>query len=266
MNYEKIITQIKSVREFKSKKVDFNLLSMIISDLASVEKLNDSQLDFVIIEDGKKFAKEFDGKIGYYGKMIPAPSYILVFGENTEEAKVNAGFCLEWVRFALWKAQIGSCWISTMENVDYPTLFSKENGETLLACIGVGEEYSGFFRKNTNQKSERKGVAEFVYTDSWGSEVTWDELKQLGLEEIFYLTKLAPSWGNEQPWKFLIEKNECKLFINRKDKNFDIETGIVSLFFVKACESNDYRVKASFPPEETAERYGDYVCQVIFTL
>lgn len=267
MNYEKIITQIKSVREFSKKKVDQNLLSLMIENLSSVEKLNEEKLDFVIVEDGKAFADKMDGKIGYFGKIIPAPSYILVFGRNNEEARINTGFCLEWLRFALWNADLGSCWISTMPQIDYTSIFLRKEGETLLGCIGIGEEYSGIFRKNTDQKSERKGIAEFVYKDKWEEEVTWEELQQLGLEEVFYLTKLAPSWGNEQPWAFLIEQNECKLFINRnRDTNFDIDTGIISLFFIKACENNGYRVKCSFPPEESAQRYGDFVCQVIFAL
>ncbi len=265
MNYEKIITELKSVREFTNKKVDTNLLSAVIGSLSSLNKLNDSDLEFAVIEDGKKFAADFDGKIGYFGKIIEAPNYILVFGEDTEKARQNAGFCTEWVRFSLWDKGIGTCWISTVDGVDYNALFGKEEGKTLLACIGLGAEYSGFFKKNTEKKSERKGIAEFVYKNTWKEEMTWEELEQLGLAEVFYLTKLAPSWGNEQPWAFMIDKNECKLFINKKeDKNFSIDTGIISLFFVKACEAKGLKVQATFP--ETAEKHDDFECQVTFTL
>lgn len=267
MNYEKIITEIKSVREFTKKEVDTGLVSMIIDNLSAQNKLNDTDLEFAVIADGKKFAQDFDGKIGYFGKIIPAPAYILVFGKNEIASKINAGYCMEWIRFALWNSGVGSCWISTMEDVDYTTLFAKKDGTTLLGCLGIGEEYSGIFRKNTGKTSERKGIAEFVYNHNWKEEITWEELEQLGLAEVFYLTKLAPSWGNEQPWAFMIDKNECKLFINRKeDKNFSIDTGIISLFFTKACEVKGLKVKAVFPEEGAAEKYEDFECQVKFVL
>lgn len=267
MNYEKIITEIKSVREFTKKKVDTNLVSMIIDNLSSLNKLNDTDLEFAVIEDGKKFAEDFDGKIGYFGKIIPAPAYVLVFGKNDAASKINAGYCMEWIRFSLWNAGLGSCWISTVDNVDYASLFAKKEGVTLLGCLGIGEEYSGIFRKNTGKTSDRKGIAEFVYKNSWKEEMTWEELEQLGLAEVFYLTKLAPSWGNEQPWAFMIDKNECKLFINKKeDKNFSIDTGIISLFFIKACETKGLKVKAIFPDATNAEKYEDFECQVTFVL
>lgn len=266
MNYEQIITEIKSVREFTNKKVDSNLVAKVIKDLGSQSKLNDVELEFTFVEDGKSFAKEFDGKIGYFGKIIEAPGYILVFGEDSVEAKVNAGYSAEWIRFALWDNGISSCWISTVDGVDYTSLFKKENGKTLVACLGIGEQYSGFFKKNTETKSERKGIAEFVYKNSWKEETTWEELEQLGLSEVFYLTKLAPSWGNEQPWAFLVQNGACKLFINKKaDKTFSIDTGIISLFFMKACETKGLRVNAVFPQGEV-EKYDDFECQVTFTL
>lgn len=267
MNYEKIITEIKSVREFTNKKVDIDLVSMIISNVDLLDKMVDTNLEFSIIEDGNKFASDFDGKIGYFGKMIKAPSYVLVFGEDNYETKVNAGYCLEWIRFSLLNSGISSCWLSTVDNVDYSGMFSKKDGTTLLGCIGIGEEYKGFLKKNTSKISERKGIAEFVYKDNWKNEITWEELEQLGVAEAFYLTKLAPSWGNEQPWAFVISGNEYKLFINvEEDRNYAIDAGIIALYFMKACESKGIKVIGKVVDPATFEKLEGYECQIIFTI
>ena len=60
MNYEKIITEIKSVREFTNKKVDIDLVSMIISNVDLLDKMVDANLEFSIIEDGNKILKDLE--------------------------------------------------------------------------------------------------------------------------------------------------------------------------------------------------------------
>lgn len=266
MNFEKIITEIKSVREFTKQKVDFNLVNKILIDLDNLEKINDLPMEYVTIEDGKQFAKDYDGKIGYYGKLIEAPSYILVFGEDSDAARINAGYNLEWVRFSLFDAGVGSCWISPMAGVNYTELFDRKDGSVLLGCIAIGEEYTGIFKKNTDEQSQRKGVAEFVYKDSWKNEITWEELESLGLDGVFYLAKMAPSWGNCQPWAFVIENGLLKLYINKAGQNdYTLEAGIISLYFMKAAESKGLRIKASLY-EGPKEIKDSYECLVIFSM
>lgn len=267
MNYEKIITEIKSVREFKGKKVDTDLVSMIIDSLSQQQKLNDSELVMEYVEDGKGFAEKYDGKIGYHGKIISAPSYVLIFGQNDLPSKMSAGYSGEWLRFAFWNSGIGSCWVSAVDGVNYTELFSRKNNETLLACIAIGSEYTGFFKQNLGKVSDRKGIAEFVYRNSWKEEISWEELERLGLSEVFYLTKLAPSWGNEQPWAFLINNSECKLFIDKsKGKDYSVDSGIIALFFVKACETKGLKVNVLPVSESNAEKHGDFELQLVFSL
>lgn len=266
MNFEKIITEIKSVREFKKQKVDKALVEMVIASLDNLDSIEENKLEYLIIEDGYQFAKDYEGKIGYFGKLIEAPGYILVFGQDNSSARISAGYNLEYARFALFNSGLGSCWISPMEKVNYTELFNKEAGINLLGCIAIGEEYSGIFKKNIDKKSERKGIAEFVYKDSWENEVTWEELESLGIDEVFYLTKFAPSWGNCQPWAFVIENGTIKLFINKEGEiNYNLDAGIISLYFIKAAESKGLRVKAEIC-ENPKEVKGSYECLVTFSI
>lgn len=267
MNFEKVVTEIKSVREFKKQGVDMNLVRMMIGELDQLKQIDASPLEFVLIEDGSSFAAQYDGKIGYFGKLVEAPSYILVFGANEDCARISAGYNLEAVRFSLHSAGIGSCWISPMDNVDYQALFQKQEGITLLGCLAIGEEYSGIFRKNTDQRSERKGVAEFVYKDQWKNECTWEDLELLGLDEVFYLTKLAPSWGNRQPWAFIVENNRLMLMILQSEEtNYSVDAGIITYYFTKAAEAKGLSFKADVVKTEMKETKDDFACTVIFTM
>lgn len=267
MNFEKVVTEIKSVREFTKQKLDLNLVKMILSDLDNLRKIEDLDLTYEIVENGPQFAIEYSGKIGYFGKLIEAPNYILVFGQDSDKARINTGYNLEWVRFSLFEAGIGSCWVSTVDAVDYAALFGKNKGDTLLGCLAIGEEYSGIFKKNIDQKSERKGVAEFVYRNSWKNEITWEELELLGLDEVFYLTKFAPSWGNCQPWSFIVDDHFLKLFINRAEgSNYSIDAGIISFYLMKAAESRGLTLKAQICDEAAKEILEGFESTVIFTM
>lgn len=267
MNFEKIITEIKSVREFTKKNVDLNLVNLILNDLDNLNKIENLELEYKLVENGSNFFQQYSGKIGYFGKLIEAPSYILVFGSNTSASKINTGYNLEWVRFALFDAGIGSCWVSPMDNVNYAELFGKTEDVSLLGCLAIGEEYSGIFKKNTERTSQRKGVAEFVYQDTWKNEITWDTLEQLGLDEVFYLTKFAPSWGNCQPWAFIVESNKIKLFINTSEQSdYNLDAGIISFYFVKAAETKGLTLKTEICSDTVEESYDCFTCKVVFTM
>ncbi|WP_028829639.1 nitroreductase family protein [Proteocatella sphenisci] len=243
MNYEKIMTEIKSVREFKKQAVDSNLLSLIIKETEQIDSINNSDVKLSVIEDGEKFFNDYDGKIGYFGKLIKAPKYILIFGKNDENTKFKAGYMTEWMRFRLHDNDLGSCWISATAGVDYSETFNINADETLIACIGLGYEYGGVFKKNTDKKAERKGPVEFVYDNEFCNLITWEKLSQMGLEEVFYLTKFAPSWGNKQPWSFIVAEKEVYLVMEKTGEgDLDLETGIIALYFIKAAEAKGIKI------------------------
>ena len=244
MNYEKIMTEIKSVREFKKQPVDSNLLSLIIKDAEKMDNVDKSVLKFSVIEDGEKFFELYDGQIGYFGKLIKAPRYILVFGGHEEKTKFKAGYITEWIRFKLQENELGSCWITSKKDTDYKAMFNLDQGETLLACLGVGYEYGGVFKKNIDKKAERKGLVDFVYDGTFGTNMTWEKLTQMAMAEIFYLSKFAPSWGNKQPWSFVVTDKEAYLVMEKSEESdMDLEAGIISVYFVKAAESKGFSVK-----------------------
>jgi len=244
MNYERIMTEIKSVREFKKQAVDSNLLSLVVKEAETTDNLNNSDLRFSIIEDGESFFENYNGKIGYFGKLIKAPKYILLFGKNDKKTRFKGGYLTEWTRFKLEDNELSSCWISATDDVNYNDLLNLEGEETLISCLGVGYEYEGVFKRNTDKKAERKGAVEFVYEGTFGNPITWEKLAQMGMEEVFYLAKFAPSWGNKQPWSFVVTDKEVYLLMEKsKESDLDLEAGIIALFFVKAGQAKGFDIK-----------------------
>lgn len=249
MNYERIMTEMKTVREFKmGKELNAEIIEELVRDAKNAKGIYNQELRYLYFEKGSKFFNEYNGKIGYGGKLIEAPAYFVVVGKNLKEARIDAGYKAELFRFFLEEKDIASCWISTIENVDYNSLFNLNSEEDVLAVVGFGAEYNGIFKKNIDKVASRKGVAELVAKDNWETGISWEELDALGLSEVFYLAKLAPSWGNTQPWSYLVKGNKIYIAVE-KDSKYDIEKGIAALYLEKACEAKGFSPKINLELE-----------------
>jgi nitroreductase len=67
---------------------------------------------------------------------------------------------------------------------------------------------------------------------------------------------LAPSWGNRQPWQFIIDKDRILLTILREEA-MELDAGIVMLYFEKSAHEEG--IPGSWEldiPENMKEVYG----------
>lgn len=264
MNYEKIMSELKTVREFKkSKGVNEEGILELIRDAKNTKAIFNQDISFLYYENGENFFSKYDGQIGYGGKLIQAPSYVAIIGPNTKEARIDSGYKAEIFRFFLEEKGLSSCWISTIEDVDYNKAMELNEGSQLLGVIGIGTEYSGIFKKNTDKTSSRKGIADLVSKNNWDTEMSWEELDTLGLSEVFYLAKLAPSWGNIQPWSYLVKGNSIYLAVEN-DSKYDIEKGIAALYLEKACESKGFSPKIDVEIKEEIGAPENKIVEMIF--
>ena len=162
--------------------------------------------------------------------MINSPSYIAMnILEERDEAYVYGAYYLEDITTKLYNYNLGSCWISLGGVPDeIKKDITVEAGSTeYLLSIGypvprlIGEQ----------PFSSRLGVEEVVFHGD-GTPVTMAELEQLGLDDLFYYIRFAPSAYNNQPWRFYIEDGKITMVIeNYKDKVTLVDAGIMMYYF-----------------------------------
>lgn len=250
MNYSNIMEEIKSTRDYKETVVKSELLKEIIS--AGDTALENHGLDIVLFEDGEQTKQKLEGKAGYFGKFIGAPHYIAVLSDDGRKSKEDAAYIMEMMRFKAHKEGLGSCWITIPNTDEIKADLGIDAARSLCGFLAIGYRYAGIFKKDIQEKAFRQGAIEITYMDEWGNTPAWEDLEARGLDQVFYLTRFAPSWGNKQPWKFLILKNHVILAVEKDSStDTDLDTGIIKFYFEKACVDKGLSL-------QTAEASGEF--------
>ena len=112
----------KSVRDFKDKKLKYDMLEEIKGYCNQLKEKKDQEgFQFLLFEDGNRIYKSLEGIGGYAGVMIKSPHYIaLNIKDNREESTIYGAYFMEKLITKLADLNIGSCWIG-LEGVDEDT-------------------------------------------------------------------------------------------------------------------------------------------------
>ncbi|WMM25725.1 nitroreductase family protein [Tissierella sp. MB52-C2] len=225
----------KSVREFKNKKIDVDVLSDIKVYLESIEnEENNGSVRFSLYEYGEKLYNELKGVGGYSGVMIESPHYItLELMNNQESSIISSAYYMEKVITKLNNLGIDTCWVSigNVEQDKKLQIFGEIIGEiNYILAIGYGKARNPFVN---DPISDRIGVEDLVFIDKIGNPPEGDELENRGLDDLFYYVRFAPSAFNKQPWRFLLKKDKVNLLIkyNDKEKPSLMDAGIIMYYF-----------------------------------
>lgn len=296
MKMLKVIEKRRSVREYKEKHIPANVIEGFKALLDKRPTLNlDENIKFLYIEDGASVYKALDGVAGYNGVMIEAPHYMAILSEKSSNYLKVAGYLAEWLILHMTKEDVGTCWIETANKSDkVKQLLEIESQKEIVGLIAMG--YSkmehrlshiydtsksgsvspltdlGYPHIDPNYSKEpvsnRKSIEDIVYLNKWGNMASTEKLTDYGLAEVFYYMRMAPSWGNRQPWKFVVTGDQIILAIDgnnpyTEDANdqfiAEIEAGIAMLYFEVAmhdeglpghwnfeCDSTDYEIPDTY--------------------
>ncbi len=268
MKMLKVIEKRRSVREYKEKPISPEELSQLMKILDTPVKLEaDQDVELLFIDDGNQVHHLLNGIAGYSGVMIKAPHYFAVLAAETGHYLSNAGYVAEWFVLNATKLNLGTCWIETMDKSEAAkNLLQLEDRRRLVALIAIGypraehrvsnifqgkpggglSPYAeaGYSDKNPEYSkapvSARVSIEEIVYMNQWNNFASVEMLESYGLAEAFFYMHLAPSWGNLQPWRFVVNGKRILLAINKENPYKEncadeslaaVEAGIAMLYF-----------------------------------
>ncbi|WIV13866.1 nitroreductase family protein [Proteiniborus sp. MB09-C3] len=236
MKYTNIIEDIRTIRDFKKEEVPNNLIDEIIIDAQdSLLAGRRDDVSITFIKNGQKLFNTLSGKAGYFGKMIEAPHYILISSKKFEGYVENSAYIMENLRLKAWNIGLGTCWLSIEDEKELFTTLNIDKEFIPISLIAIGYQYKGFFKKDTSPRSSRLGVEDIIFDGQWGKQCTTEMLEARGIVNILYYSRLAPSWGNLQPWRFILDDNKIVLAIVDKDILQHLDAGIVMLYFEKSA-------------------------------
>lgn len=155
----------------------------------------EQQVQFEIID-------RIDKKIEKQGAfMVEAPYYLVLSALPTDGYLVNAGFLMGQVMLYLMTKGLGSCF---MQYQKLP-LHHMEGFEPVVVLA--------FGNTDKNIYGDRKKVKRLPLKDLCSFKAVVDD----EIKEILNAARMAPSFMNNQPWRFVVYENRIHLF-NRRSK------------------------------------------------
>lgn len=235
MNINNFLSNRKSVREFREKSLNSDMLDKVRDILENMLSGDEkSYIDLLLYENGKMISENLQGKAGYGGVMINSPQYIAVkLRDREEKTVIEAGYYMQKLVTEIIKLDLGTCWITVnyvADDVKEKTF--GENSKNIEYLLAIGKEK----RRNPFEKkafSVKKGVEELVYDGEIEELFDVEELESKGLMDIFFYVRFAPSTRNLQPWRFLIKDNTIELILKYEKwyESILIDAGIAMYYF-----------------------------------
>ena len=239
MSFLQTIEHLKTVRDYRDDAIPPTMLKRLVNQIQSSSGLLSSSFALRVIEDGQGFFEMMNGKAGYYGKMIPSPHYIVFFQGLEPGVYENSGYVMETLRLKAWEEGLGTCWISMDEPLDLAPWVSDPVTSPPIALVAIGYPEHGLLRQDVLKKSGRLPLTDLVFQGQWNRKCPIGELESRGLAEILYYGKLAPSWGNRQPWRFILHEEKIYLAVHLGDQETRarVDAGIVMLYVQRAAHA-----------------------------
>ena len=157
---------------------------------------------------------------GTYGFITGADAFLAGASTRALYTKENFGFQMESLILKAQELQFGTCWLGgTFSRSNFATLFNLEPEERLLAITPIG------IPRVKGRRLKEKVIRGFIRADSrkhW-NKLFFDgsfehplnpEIVSTSLKTLLEAVRLAPSGGNKQPWRLLVdlENNDVHFF------------------------------------------------------
>jgi len=215
MNIREAIRRRISVRHYKSQLVPGEILQSVVKSGASSVALDDKiKIRFHLIKEGRQVAERMTYLTGARFLFGSSPHFIIATSEEKSLFMLNMGFCMEQMILFATEQGLGTCWIGglfTEERIGDLVRLGKN--ERVIALTPIGYPDTSFYGRMTHDLIElgaanfgrRKPLKQIAVGSEWGSPL---ETQDSELLEALECARLAPSWVNAQPWRFLVNGKE----------------------------------------------------------
>lgn len=222
-----VIKSRHSVRTYKNEKLEEELREKLIAYAKEISGPFYSKVRLELIDESGIIDSN-NGKIGTYGVIKGARTYIAGVVEKGDKSLEQLGYCLEKLVLYAASLGLGTCWLGgTFRKSGFSKIAGLKENEILPIVTPIGYE------------ADKKSILESIMRRAAGSDnrKTWDELffngdfetplgqKSSGAyEAALEMVRLAPSASNKQPWRILKQNNYFHFYL-KPAKNYDKALG-----------------------------------------
>jgi len=202
-----------SVRTFDKRSLDKELKEKILS---YADRLDNPLGPGIKVQFIEKETASNGEKLGTYGIIKGAQSYLAVTMQNEEYAPEALGYEFEQLVLYATSKGLGTCWLGgTFNRSAFASQIDMKENEIfpILSPIGYPAEkkrvFEKLFRKSLNANG-RKSWSELFFQNEFENPLSKEAAGdyQFPLEML----RLAPSAVNKQPWRVVVRDNAIHFF------------------------------------------------------
>lgn len=254
-----VIKERISVRSYEDRPLSDELKQKLEMYLNNLEGPFKSNIRFKLIESENYGS---DVKLGTYGVIKGASSYVVSAVEKSEMSLIDLGYALEEFILYATSLGLGTCWLGgTFKKSEFAKAMELKEGEILpiITPLGYASEnkniIGSIIRFSAGSKN-RKPWNELFFNGNFKTILTQSEAGDYA--EALNMLRLAPSASNKQPWRIVKDGDKFHFFLCHtkgygKGMGFDvqkIDMGIAMCHFnlllkeagmlgnFKKCETN----------------------------
>ncbi len=252
MNTFDAIFSRKSTHHFKHEKLEWD----VIDDILNYANKLPSLFEGIAIEF--KLVSNIEEKQGFNSPFnVKAPYYLCISSEEKEDYLLNAGYLMQQMDLYLASKGLGACYSIVSPG---KTLKASMKFKFVIA-LAFGSTSSPIYRESSEAK--RFPESELVV---YKEEVSND------IKEILSAARLAPSFYNIQPWRFVVYKNRIHVFAKKNlfvakllDYNKMIDMGIMLANLLLTAEELwlDVSLTKSDSLKNKPYHKNEYVCTIV---
>jgi nitroreductase len=232
MNIRETIRRRFSIRHYESRPVPDEILKSVVKSGEKSLALDDSiRVHFHLVKEGKLVAEQMPFLTGKQWLFGSAPHFIIATSQEKPLFMINMGFRMEQMILSATGQGLGTCWIGGLFTEQRIGAFlGLKKGDRVIALTPLGYPDTSSYGRTIHSivhlggpdSRRRKPLEQIVFGSQWGTPL---ETQDSGLLEVLECTRLAPSWVNTQPWRFLVDKNEIFAVADAKSRYSSVRDG-----------------------------------------
>jgi nitroreductase len=274
MDIREAIRKRISIRHYESRSVPQEILRAVVKSGESSVALDGSiKIRFHLIDEGRLVAGRMTYLTGARFLFGSSPHFIIATSEEKPLFMLNMGFRMEQMILFATQQGLGTCWVGGMFTEERIGDFLGLNkGERVIVLTPLGYPDTSFYGRVAHDVIElgamnfgrRKPLSQIAFGVEWGSSLETEDKELL---EALECARLAPSWVNSQPWRFLVTGKKIIAVADARGRYSSIRDGkhyyrldagiAMSHFFLAAKEmgwSGSWQV-TGFDPAQVAKAH-----------